>query len=224
MFTPLLTVCAGAVTYPDGVTKEQVLSVIPKINTLAKTMLNSGSVNISSELYKALYSDSTVNSLFEGIYSAMEENADTMSVIGVDISPAALAKHLDDYPEISKKIASCKNLGAVIKASKNFKWGITSQTAFGKALAAILSPFNSLLNALLCSGTVKINDLLSIKGDDGYSTAIVPLLEALDCPEIMTSSQFSASASKNHKNIILGKILCIHTQVHKLHKVQVILF
>ncbi len=202
VFSPLLTVTSAAVSYPQGITKEQTASVIPKLNSLTKALLSSGSSNISTELYKTLFSDTTLNGLFSGIYEALGENADALSAVGVDISPAALSQHLSNYSSISKKIASCKDLSAVIKASKNFTWGISTKKEFANAVASMLAPFNALLNALLCSGSVEINSLIAIKGDDGYGSTIVPLLRALDCPEIMSSADFAASAAKNRKNIV----------------------
>lgn len=204
VFSPVFTLSASAVTYPEGITQEQTQNTIPKLNSLVKTFLSMSeeTKDLKGTVYGMLYKDDTVNSLFKEIYTALGENADSLSVIGVDISPAALSSALSSYPAISEKIASCSDINAVINASKNFKWEIDSKNEFGNALASILSPFGELLNALLCSGAVKINSLISIQGDDGYQNAIVPLLKALDCPEIMSSSDFAASAAKNQKNII----------------------
>ena len=203
-FSPLTSIFAGAVTYPDGVTKTQTLEVIPKLSNLVKAILEAGGdqTDLKGMLYNTLYKDDTINMLFAEMYTALGESADTLSVIGVDVSPTALSAALLNYPAISKKIASCKSLDEVIKASKNFRWEVNSKKEFSAAVAAILSPFNALLNALLCSGKVSINSLLAIQGDDGYSAAIVPLLTALDCPDIMSSADFAASAAKNRSNIV----------------------
>ncbi len=204
IFTPVFTLTAGAVTYPEGITEEQAKNTIPKLNSLVKTFLsmNEETKDLKGTVYSMLYKDDTVNSIFKEIYTALGENADSLSVIGVDISPAALSQALSSYPSISEKIASCSDLAAVIAASKNFRWEIDSKPKFSNAMASMLSPFNALLNALLCSGSVKINSLISIEGDDGYQNAIVPLLKALDCPEIMSSADFASDAAKNQKNII----------------------
>ncbi len=217
-FTPLSVFTAGAVEYPDGITQTQTESVIPKLNSLLKTLMNSSGeeTDIKNTLYETLYKDETINSLFAEIYTALGENADSLSVIGVDVSPAALAKALSSYSSVSEKVAACSDLNEVISVSKDFKWEVSSKTAFGKAIAAIISPFNSLLNALLCSGTVEINSFLAIQGDDGYTAAIVPLLQALDCPDIMTSAAFSEAASKNKNNIIRNIISMAFSAVDKL--------
>ncbi len=217
-FSPLSLITAGAVEFPEGISGEQTDSVIPKLNTLLKTLLASGGkdTDIKGMLYDTLYKDETVNAVFSAIYTALGENADALSVIGVDISPASLTKALYDYPSISRKISSCADINAVISASKNFKWEISSKNEFGKALSAMLNPFNPLLNALLCSGRVSINALLAIQGDDGYQNAIVPLLTALDCPSVMTSAEFAASASKNQNNIVRNIVSMAFSAVDKL--------
>ncbi len=204
IFSPIVSLSAAAVEYPKGVTEEQIQATIPKLNSLLKAILSMSeeTKDLKGTVYGMLYEDATVNTIFKEIYTALAQNADSLSVIGVDISPAALAAALDNYPSISKKIASCADINAVIAASEKFSWEIDSKNKFSNAVAAMLSPFNALLNALLCSGSVKINSLLAIQGDDGYSNAIVPLLKALDCPEIMSTQDFAASAAKNQRNII----------------------
>lgn len=215
-FSPLVSVSAGAVTYPAGITKEQALSVIPKLNSLTKALMSSGEIDLEDELYSTLFSDETVNALFAEIYTALSEDTDALSTVGVDISPSALAVHLQAYPTISTKISSCKDIAAVIAASKSFKWEITSKKDFANALAAMLAPFNALLNALLCSGSVSINSLLSIKGADGYQSCVVPLLEALDCPDIMSSADFSNSALKNYRNIVKNIVNMLFSSIDAL--------
>lgn len=218
VLSPLSLINADAVEYPAGVTPSQAQSVIPKLNKLVKTLLASGGekTDLKGMLYDTLYSDETLNTLFAEIYTTLGETDDTLSLIGINISPAALANALAAYPSISKKIASCSSLAAVISASKNFKWEVNSKNDFGKALSAMLSPFNNLLNALLCSGKVQINSLIAIQGDDGYSSVIVPLLKTLDCPEIMTSEAFAASAAKNYNNIIKNIVSMALAAVDKL--------
>ena len=217
-FSPLTVFNAGAVEFPDGITREQTESVIPKLNTLLKQLMASGGkdTDIKGMVYDTLYKDETLNGIFSAIYTALGENSDALTLIGVDISPAALAKALHDYSSVSKKVSSCADINAVIAASKDFKWKVSSKNEFGKALAAMLSPFNALLNALLCSGKVSINSFLAIQGDDGYQNVIVPLLKALDCPEIMPGNEFAASAAKNQNNIIRNIVSMVFGAVDKL--------
>ncbi len=217
-FSPVMTLTAGAVNFPDGVTRENTGEAAVKLNNLLKTLLasNEETKDLKGTVYGMLYEDEALNGIFKAIYETLGENADALSVIGVDISPAALSSALSGYKSISKKIASCATLADVIKASEKFSWEVNSKNGFSEALSSMLSPFNSLLNALLCAGKVNINALISIQGDDGYTAAIIPLLKALDCPEIMSSADFAASASKNHKNIIKNIISMAFKGVDKL--------
>ncbi len=218
VFSPVMTLTAGAVEFPDGITREQTSETVGKLNSLLKTLLSSSeeTKNLKGTIYSMLYKDETLNGIFTAIYEALGENADALSVIGVELTPAALSSALSDYKSVSKKIASCSDLQAVIKAAEKFSWNINSKNEFANALASMLSPFNGLLNALLCAGKVEINALIAIQGDDGYSAAIVPLLKALDCPEIMSSSDFAASAAKNQKNIIRNILSMVFKSLDRL--------
>ena len=218
LFSTFAPCMAGAVNLPAGVSQSQIEEAIPKLDTLVKNLLasNPETKDLQKTVYGMLYEDDTINAIFSAIYSALGENVNTMSLIGVDISPAALSAALSNYPQVSKKIASCQDIAAVIKASSSFKWEVSSKNEFAKALAAILSPFNELLNALLCAGKVNINAILAIQGDDGYSSAIVPLLTALDCPSIMSSSEFAADAAKNKHNIVKNIVSMVFDALDKL--------
>ncbi len=214
----MLSVTSAAVTYPAGITAEQVEAVVPKLSGIAKGLLSSmpGTADIKTSVYTALFSDATVNGLLSSVYSALGENASSLSMIGINLEPKVLAKNFSAFPEVSVSVSQCSDLNAVVTASKNFRWGINNKTDFTNAVIAILTPFNSLLNVILCSGTLKINDLISIKGDDGYSTAIVPLLEAFDCPSVMSSADFASSAAQQNYNIIKNIIDMIFASLDRL--------
>lgn len=209
---------SAAVTYPAGITAEQTKAVVPKLSKLAGTLMKSmpGTGDIKTSVYTMLYSDATVNGLMSSIYSALGENASSLSMVGINLEPKALSRNFAAFPEISQTVASCADLNAVIEASKSFQWGITSKEEFTNAMIAVFMPFNSLLNVVLCSGSLKINDLISIKGDDGYSTAIIPLLQTFDCPSIMSSDDFRYSAAENHQNIIRNIINMLFASIDKL--------
>lgn len=209
---------SAAVTYPAGITAEQTKEVVPKLSKLAGALLSSlpGTGDIKTSVYTALFADATVNGLMSSVYSALGENASSLSMIGINLEPKTLSKNFAAFPEISVAIAGCADLNAVIEASKNFQWGINTKEEFTNAMIAVLLPFNSLLNVILCSGSLKVNDLITIKGDDGYSTAIIPLLEAFDCPSIMSSQDFAASAAQNNNNIIKNIVNMIFASLDKL--------
>ena len=83
----------SAVSYPEGVTKQQLEATIYKTDTLIETLAGAtaeGSVEdiIMPELYK----DEVLSSLVVNIYKAMEENAESLSAIGLDISVPSFLK------------------------------------------------------------------------------------------------------------------------------------
>lgn len=214
--TPLMTVCASAVSYPDGVTEENCVSAIPKVDALVNTFVKSSGKDLSETVYEAVLSDDTLNMLFSTVYSELAKNSSSLSVIGVDLSPASLSAALKGFGNVSEKISACGDLNAVVKASSSFSWNVSSKERFGDAMAAMFSPFNKILNALLCGGNVAIAPLVFIKGDDGYSNAIVPILRILLCPDIMTSENFSAEAKKDANSMMRNIVKMIFSAVDKI--------
>lgn len=216
--TPLATVGAGAVTYPDGVEQADAVAAIPKINVLVKTLMKTAlpGGDLKTTVYKTICTDSTINSVFASVYGAISENADSLSVIGIKLTPSTLSNALSAYPDVSKKLASCKTLKECIEKSKTFKWHVTTKEGFSTAFAAMLSPFNPLLYTVLCSGTIKINNFLSIKGADGYTNSVIPLLRAMGCPGIMTSESFKADANTAKSRMIKNIMKMVFASLDKL--------
>ena len=194
----------ATITYPSCVTESDASAALPKIESLAESLIkqNGGAKKIKQSIYAMLYDDATLNALFSGIYSAIDENASVLNMIGIEITPASLSQTLKSYSDISTNIAACASLADVVKASSGFKWGVKSNAQFSSAVAAMLSPMNELLYTLLCGGTYKVGVLISIKGDNGYTNAIVPMLNALKCEKIMTQEEFTASANKDRSNMV----------------------
>lgn len=208
-------VCPGfAAALPDGVERVDIAEAFPKAERLADSLLsqNEMTADLGATIYGALFADSTLNSLFCGIYSALAENESTFSGIGLDISVAAVAAQLESYPEVYEYLSSKQSWDEALPGM-NCKWGITSKDGFSHAAAGILAPLNALLYTLLCGGRYKVNALIYIDGDMGYLNAIVPVLQAAGCPSIMSNDAFCAAAKENHysmiKNILSMLYSCI---------------
>ena len=74
---------ALAVTYPEGVTKEQISATIDKTDIIIKTFAESTKEgSLKNLVLPQIYKDEVLSSLAIGIYSAVEENADSISSIG----------------------------------------------------------------------------------------------------------------------------------------------
>lgn len=213
---PFAVPAASAVNYPEGVTAEDCAAVLPKLETLVGMLMEQGDTDLSASLYKTVLSDDTLNMLFAGVYNAMAENAGSLSVVGVELTPATLSAALKGFGNVSAKISGCADLAAVVKASENFVWEVDTKERFGEAVSAMFSPFNKLLNMLLCSGTAAIAPLVFIKGDDGYTNAIVPILETLGCPEIMSSESFAAAAKNDMSSMMKNVVKMLFSSIDKL--------
>ncbi len=83
-------------------------------------------------------------------------------------------------------------------------------TAFIDAVSNILAPLAPVLSFLLTGSDLKLlsdkdnEKILTIFGGDGYSYAVVPLLEALGCDSayILSDTQYKTSAMENGANLI----------------------
>ena len=196
---------ALAVTYPEGVTKEQISATIDKTDIIIKTFAESTKEgSLKNLVLPQIYKDEVLSSLAIGIYSAVEENADSISSIGLDVSTKGVAKHLGAYPEVKEKLEKYDKWSEV--SLENASWGVKDKESFTKAAAAVLSPFNDLLYALLCGGRYSVNALIGFEGAKGYETAIVPTLKSIGCESVTDSSVFYAEAKEN-KNTMLENII-----------------
>ncbi len=197
--------CASAaITYPQSVTSEEAASAIPKVEKLAETIINQngGTAAVKQKMYESFFADETLNSIFKGVYSSLSENASTLGTLGIDISPAGIAAALSKYTDISAAVSQCATLEEVIKKADSFKWNVKSKAAFSTAVADMFSSMNELLYTLLCGGTYNVGILISVKGDNGYNNAIVPILKAIGCPAIMSQEDYTKKADANRSNMV----------------------
>ena len=187
--------------YPQGVTKAQadkaVVSTDKLINYAAPLLTGK---SLSDNVFPMLYNSQTLSGLLVGIYSSMEQDASTLSSIGINISVQAVAKELQAYPEV---YAVLSNVNSWSEADLTFTdWGVTDKVGFATALGKILSPFNDLLYTLLCSGNYEISRFIKIKGNDGYTNGITPLLNSLGCENLVSGEQFKAEANADKSTMV----------------------
>ena len=142
---------ALAVSYPEGVSKEQISATIGKIDTLITTVAETTDEgSLKNLILPGIYKDEVLSSLTTGIYSAIEENAESISSLGLDVTTKDVASHLEAYPEVKESLEKAEKWSEadLSKAS----WGIKDKESFLTATAAVMAPFNELLYALLCGG------------------------------------------------------------------------
>lgn len=208
----------AAITYPQSITASDVSAAVPKAEKLVESLIkqNGGTASVKKKLYDSLYADETVNSIFKGVYGSLAENASTLGTLGIDISPAGISAALAKYPDISAAVSACASLDEVIKKADSFKWNVKSKAEFSSAVAAMFSPMNELLFTLLCGGTYNVGLLISVKGDNGYKNAIVPLLNAIGCPSVMTQEDYTKKATSNRANMIRSLFDMIFAALDKI--------
>ena len=71
------------------------------------------------------------------------------------------------------------------------------------ALTAVLRPIYGVLDVLLNSKSLGLFNLISVPGSDGYSSVIVPLLEAFGCYNVKTQYQYREDIFNEYDNILL---------------------
>ncbi len=197
----LMPCAMAAQTYPEGITKEQVSAAIPKLDTAISSLIKSTQNKSLKELIMPeICSDKTLSALTTGIYSMIEENAESISSMGLDVSVSGVAKKLTAYPEVQAKLTSYNKWSEV--SLDGVTWGVKGKEDFASAAAAVFAPFNELLYMLLCGGTYKLNSVIGLEGALGYETAIIPTLKALGCEKITDSAVFYADAGANRNSMV----------------------
>lgn len=190
-----------AVSYPQGITEEKLTATIDKTDVLIETLVSSTPEgSLENLVLPEIYSDKVLSSLTTGIYGAMEENAESLTSLGLDISVKGVATHLSSYPEVQSKLSSFSKWSEV--NLEDAKWGVNNKESFTEAVASVMSPFNNILYMLLCGGKYSLNPIIGLEGAKGYETAIIPTLKALGCESITDSGVFYAEAATNRKTMI----------------------
>ncbi len=206
--------CLAAVTYPENVTREQTLSTIEKADKAINGFMETQNTTLWKILSKELYSDKTLSMILTEIYKAMEAEAgDALSAVDINISPKGLAKKLDRYPAVAEKLSACNSWSEADLTGA--KWNVNNKSDFGVAVSTMLSPFNDILYALLCSGSYSLNLLVGIKGSNGYETAIIPTFKALGCTEYLGAEEFYSKAEEDKGYMIYNIVYDLVSYIEK---------
>ena len=162
-----------------------------------------------------IYKDDIISSLAVGLYKAVEgvkinDSTSLTSLLaqtGIDFSTSNVASLLtnEKYGKTYAAAASViKNAGSWSKVNKNsLVWGVTDRQSFLHALTAVLRPIYGVLDVLLNSKSLGLFNLISVPGSDGYSSVIVPLLEAFGCYNVKTQYQYREDIFNEYDNILL---------------------
>ncbi len=200
--------------YPEGVTAEDALAAVGGTDRLLNSAvpLLTGS-DLQNLIKPMVYSSETLSSVMVQMYLSFEQEGTDLSTIGIDTSVNGVADALTQYPEVSEKLRSYTSWSQVDLTGVN--WGVSDKNGFAEAFGAIFSPFNDVLYMLLCSGTLEINSFIKIKGADGYTNTVVPMLKSLKCPDIISAQQFHTEAAVNKNSMVKNIILPVLSFLEK---------
>ena len=188
----------------------------PMLDGMVGSLLEGGLAGLVEE---KLYTDDLVAKLATGLYGAVEgvnisddigSLTNLLAMTDIDFSAGNVAKLLTDgdygktYPDAAAVIRSAgswKNVKA-----ENLKFGVKDRDSFLNALVAVLRPIYGVLDVILNDKALNLFDLVSVPGSDGYTSTIVPLLEAFGVYNIKTQYQYREDCYKAYDNVLLDII------------------
>lgn len=194
------------VDYGTQFTKEQIAQLVPTLDALIGTLLPGG---LQSLISTNLYTNNIVNTLVKEAYSAIEgagaEVSQVLGLLGVDVTPKGLASLLTEKEFAAAKAAFEKadTWADVDFSAVNYGFTDGDRDGFTNALVAVLRPVTGLLDFILTDENLVLFDAVTLKGGNGYNTAIIPLLEALGCTDIKTYDEYKKDVAADHDNLIL---------------------
>jgi len=199
-------------SYPSTVDVEFLTVIGPMLDGLVGGLVEGGLNSLISGL---IYKDSIISDLAVGLYGAIEgvkindsmNLAQLLAKTDIDFTTDNVAKLLKDkdygtsYSSAAKVIEKAGSWSKVNKES--LSWGVTDRDSFLHALCAVLRPVYGVLDVLLNDGSLGLFNLIYLPGSDGYTSAIVPLMEAFGLYNIKTQYQYRQDMSKEYDAILL---------------------
>lgn len=199
-------------SYPSTVDVDFLTTIGPMLDGLIGGLVEGGLNQLISGL---IYKDDIISSLVCGLYGAVEgvkinDNMNLSQLLAqtdIDFTTDGVAKLLTDkdygqtYSSVAKTIEKAGSWSKVNKDSLH--WGVTDRDSFVHALCAALRPIYGVLDVLLNDGSLGLFKLIYLPGSDGYTSAIVPLMEAFGLYNIKTQYQYRQDMSKEYDAILL---------------------
>lgn len=210
-----LPITPTEITYTPNLGQEKYQRVLDGIDALINQFVKEGgeAESLRKSLQPQIYSNKLLTELTAGIYGifAGEEMGAVMTLTGLDLTPAGLAKTLteDNYASVREVLNSVSSFEEF--KTKTVNWGFKdgSKNGWGKGLCAIFRPMEPVLRMLLCADKADMLGAIPFYGSDGYNTAVIPLLEAIGCTfdEIRTYDEFIAQTKGKDLMIPIVKAL-----------------
>ncbi|MDD6729083.1 MAG: hypothetical protein PUE08_07695 [Eubacteriales bacterium] len=209
--------------YPENMDVDFLKNLGPMLDGLI-----GGLADLNGLIGDALYTDKLVSQMAVGLYGAIEKVnisgdtnlTDLLAMTDIDFSAAHVAKLLvndkygQSYPSASSVIANAGSWANV--SADSLKWGVTDRDSFFHALVAVLRPIYGVLDVLLNDAYLGLFDIVRLPGSNGYTSSIVPLLEAFSCYNVKTQYQYREDINEEYDNILLDIINPIWDKIEDL--------
>ena len=161
------------------------------------------------------YKDDVISSIACGLYSAIDgvDLGDMGSLTAllaktdIDFTTTNVANLLTDkrygktFSQPAKVIAKAGSWKNVKK--EDLKWGVKDRESFLNALVAVLRPVYGVVDVLLNNGNLNLFNVVSVPGSNGYTSFIVPLLEAFGVYNIKTQYDYRMDMEKAYDALLL---------------------
>lgn len=199
-------------TYPTTVDMDFLTILGPMLDGLIGGLLPGGLTGLVTE---NVYTDNIISTIATGLYGAIEgvkindsmNLTELLAMTDIDFSTGHVADLLEnkDYGQTYSSAARViRNAGSWSRVNANsLSWGVTDRDSFVHALCAVLRPLYGVLDVLLNDGSLGLFNLIYLPGSDGYTSTIVPLLEAFGCYNIKTQYQYRQDMSKEYDYILI---------------------
>ena len=204
-------------SYPESVDQDFLVNLPPMLDGLIGGLLESKG-GLNGLIGGLIFKDDIISALATGLYGAIEgvkindgtNLAQLLALTNIDFTTEHVAKLLvnekygQTYSSAASVIAKAGSWANVNKAS--LKWGVTDRDSFFHALAAVLRPIYGVLDVLLNDASLGIFDIVRIPGSNGYTSSIVPLMEAFSMYNIKTQYQYREDIVEEYDAILLDII------------------
>lgn len=211
-------------SYPSTVDVEFLKNLPPMLDGLIGGLIEGG---LNGLIGEKLFKDELIGKLATGLYGAVEgvkvgdgSLTALLAQTGIDFSTKNVAKLLTDEKYGQKFEAAASVIGSAgswknVKA-ESLKFGVTDRDSFFHALVAVLRPLYGVLDVLLNDASLSIFNIVHIPGSDGYTSSIVPLLEAFSCYNVKTQYQYREDIKNEYDAILLDVINPIWDKVEDI--------
>ena len=200
-------------SYPENMDVDFLKQLPPMLDGLIGSL-----ADLNGLISEALFKDELISKLATGLYGAIEgvkindgmNLTQLLAKTDIDFSTSNVAKLLVDerygqkFESASATIAAAGSWSNVNVNS--LKWGVTDRDSFFHALVAVLRPLYGVLDVLLNDAYLGLFDIVRLPGSNGYTSSIVPLMEAFSMYNIKTQYQYRQDINKEYDAILLDII------------------